>query len=364
MSWERKTDFNRLYKALMLQGEPDFVPFCEVGVDHDVKEAFLGKTIGSGQDEIEFWQKAGFDYVLLNFGLRQLLGPDFARKAGKTIDGKKVSLAKSVYGNGESDRAWANEGKGLITNMEEFNTFPWPTVDDLDFSALDEVQSLLPPKMKAIANIGYIFTTTWELMGFETFCIALIEDPELIGKIFQRVGEFQLETFKRVIDRECIGAVWQSDDIAYFSGLMIAPEYLRKYVYPWYKEMSQMCKARNKPHLLHSDGNITEALPDIVAAGFNAVHPIEPKCMDIVDVKKKWGDKICVIGNIDLNYTLTRGTPAEVEDEVKQRVKELAQGGGYCLSSSNSVTDYVPLENFNAMREATFKYGQYPINVN
>jgi len=85
--------------------------------------------------------------------------------------------------------------------------------------------------------------------------------------------------------------------------------------------------------------------------------------MDIGYTKKTWGHKLCLIGNIDLGYTLTRGTPQEVEEEVKQRLREVAPGGGYCLGSSNSVTDFVPLQNYNAMREAVLRYGAYPITA-
>jgi uroporphyrinogen decarboxylase len=83
--------------------------------------------------------------------------------------------------------------------------------------------------------------------------------------------------------------------------------------------------------------------------------------MDIVELKRTVGHRIALCGNIDLAYTLTRGTPAEVEAEVRERIRHVAPGGGYVLGSSNSVPEYVPLENFNAMREACFKYGRYPI---
>lgn len=61
----------------------------------------------------------------------------------------------------------------------------------------------------------------------------------------------------------------------------------------------------------------------------------------------------------DPDYTLLQGTP----QEVKRRIKQLAPGGGYCVSSTNSITEYVLLANFNTMREAVFKYGKYPINL-
>jgi uroporphyrinogen decarboxylase len=85
--------------------------------------------------------------------------------------------------------------------------------------------------------------------------------------------------------------------------------------------------------------------------------------MDIRKVKREYGKRLCLMGNLDLGYTLTRGTPAEVEAEVKERIRTIAPGGGYCLGSSNSVTEYVPLANYNAMREAAFKYGKYPIRI-
>ncbi len=83
----------------------------------------------------------------------------------------------------------------------------------------------------------------------------------------------------------------------------------------------------------------------------------------IVEVKRRYGDRLCLIGNIDLGYTLTRGTPEEVEAEVRERIRTLAPGGGYCVSSSNSVTEYVPFANYQAMRQAVLKYGKYPIRL-
>jgi uroporphyrinogen decarboxylase len=81
--------------------------------------------------------------------------------------------------------------------------------------------------------------------------------------------------------------------------------------------------------------------------------------MDILELKRNYGHRLCLIGNIDLNYTLTRATPEEVRREVAERIAGVGPGGGYCLGSSNSVTAYVPMENYNAMREAAFECGTY-----
>jgi uroporphyrinogen decarboxylase len=137
---------------------------------------------------------------------------------------------------------------------------------------------------------------------------------------------------------------------------------LRKYVFPYYKKMAGVCHSHGMPVIYHSDGNLWSVMDDIIDIGINAIHPVEPKGMDIRELKRKVGDRLCLIGNIDLGSTLTRGTPDDVEAEVKQRIKEIAPGGGYCVGSSNTVTNYVPLENYRAMIESVFRYGRYPIS--
>jgi uroporphyrinogen decarboxylase len=106
-------------------------------------------------------------------------------------------------------------------------------------------------------------------------------------------------------------------------------------------------------------------LDDLIALGLNALHPIEPKAMDIHELKTKYGHKLALFGNIDLGYTLTEGlgSPKAVRAEVREKIRTLAPGGGYGVASGAGATRYVALENFNAMREATFEYGVYPIRL-
>ena len=104
-------------------------------------------------------------------------------------------------------------------------------------------------------------------------------------------------------------------------------------------------------------------MQDIVDCGFHAFNPIQPNAMDIEVVKKEWGDKLCLIGNLNLDSTLTLGTPEDVRAEVYERIRTIGPGGGYMVASSNSVTDYVPLANMRAMFDATFEFGKYPIQL-
>ena len=102
----------------------------------------------------------------------------------------------------------------------------------------------------------------------------------------------------------------------------------------------------------------------IIDTGIHALHPIDPNArMDLGEVKKKYGHRVCLVGNVDCAYTLTWGTLEEVRDDVKRCVKQAARGGGYICMSSNSIHSAVKPENYVEMVKAIRNYGKYPISI-
>ncbi len=349
-------NFDRLRQALLLQGEPDRVPLAEVYIDTAVKSAFLGRAVDDLAAQVEFYATAGYDFVELRQGLGLKMSEALPQAA-------RVAVSNySVFAEGAQERTWAEEGRGLITNRAELAAFPWPDPEALDYSPFETAGNYLPRGMKVIAVGGKIFSPIWELMGLEAFCQALTEDEDLVARMYDRVGRIQYRVFEIMAGFDCVGAMWMADDLAYGQGFLVSPRHYRKYLFPWYRRMGELCRAKGLPLLFHTDGKVYDVIDDLIACGVNALHPIEPKAMDIVRVKRQWGDRLCLIGNIDLGYTLTRGTPQEVEAEVRQRIGECGPGGGYCVGSSNAITNYVPLANFNAMRQAAMRYGAYPLS--
>ncbi|MFC1928767.1 uroporphyrinogen decarboxylase family protein [Chloroflexota bacterium] len=354
---KNQPDFRRLRCTLLLEGEPDSVPLFD-GVEPEVMSNWLGKPVSDLETTVEFYAKAGYDYIRLGVDLWSTL----RGSKGGVLAGESKKVQYSVYTETHRERVWAREGKGIITSMKDFEDFLWPRVEDMDFSAFKKVEDYMPRGMKGIASVGHIFTTVWTLMGLETFCMALAENPELVAQIFQKVGNIQYEMLEGVIRFDSVGAILVSDDIAYTPGLMISPKYLRQYLFPWFERMCALCRERDVLIIYHSDGKLDDVLDDIAAVGFHGLHPIQPNAMDIKRVKERVGDRLCLLGNIDLDV-LARGTPEQVEELVKKNLREIAPGGGYCVGSSNSVPNYVKLENYNAMRQTVFKYGTYPIQV-
>jgi uroporphyrinogen decarboxylase len=366
----RQPDFEHLKRVLLRQPGQQYVPIVEFGVDKDIKSAFLGRPVETLQDEVEFWWKAGYDFVPIQAGLRTLFwrGRTTTEQSAQGATGeqhlhRRTFTRYSRYQAEDRDMVWAQEGRGVITSLEEFERFPWPDPDEMDLSMLEEVKQYLPAGMKVVAYMGYIFTSAWWLMGMETFCAALYEQPELIRRLYNRIWSIQSRVAVRLLKYDVIGALSHPDDIAYAEALIVSPAHLREFVFPWYRWCGALARDRGWPYLYHSDGRLMPVLDDIVHCGFNALHPIEPKAMDIMEVKRKIGGELCLIGNIDLGYTLTRGTTQEVDAEVRERIRTVGADGGYCVGSSNSVTAYVPLRNFMAMREAAFRYGAYPLAI-
>jgi uroporphyrinogen decarboxylase len=345
----RTNDWNRAETALMRRGKPDCVPLWEIFVDIDVREAFLGRKIVTLADEVEFWREAGYDFIPVSAGLLAV---------GEVAQETAIHHTEryGVYGDGQRDVTWAVEGEGVITTWEQFEAYPWPTPEQIAIEQIAAHAALLPEGMAIAAVIGKIFTAVWMLMGFEGFAEAVVHGPDLLAAVFEKVGSIQYGVCKRCMEEPRVGALLMSDDIAYGQGLMVNPRILREHLFPWYRKLGRELNARGIPYVYHSDGDLWPVMGDILDCGFNALHPIEPKGMDSREVKAKFGDRLCILGNIDLDR-LSRGTPAEAAEMVKRNIDALAYDGGYCVGSSNSVTYFVPLANYVAMIETAKEYG-------
>jgi len=344
-------DFARLEAALRRE-EPDRVPLFEADVALPIQEWFLGREIESARDEVAFYIRAGYDFV-------PVVAPFFAPRLMRMAPGSADACA------GDSQRAWITESEGIIKTLKDVEDFPWPGADEVDLSSFHEVARLLPPKMKIIGMLApaAVFGNTSQAMGLENFSYALFEDPGVVEALFEIMGSTYVKIARRIVQMPRLGAVFMADDLAFASGPLVSPEVYRKYVFPWYRKIGEVLAEARLPFLFHSDGTLLDVLDDLADCGIQAIHPIEPQAMDIVEVKRRYGDRFCIFGNIDLDYTLTLGSVADVEEQVKQRIRELAPGGGYGLAASNSIPDYVKPENYRAMVEAAMRYGRYPISV-
>jgi len=332
----------------------------EATVDYEIMSQFLGRTV-TGENlvaQVEFWSEAGYDYIPLTVGMMQPGRVTEESEISKVI--RDVMLKDTA--DQEMDGAWSLERRAWIHTEEDFQAFPWREAARLDLSKFHQVQAYLPDGMKIIAMSGKIITLTWMLMGFENFCVSLKLKPEFVSRVVERVAQIQLDGLRAILGIPNVAAVWAVDDLAFGFGPIIQPQAFRDHMFPSYKEFGKICHENGLHLLFHTDGQIWDLIEDIISLRVDVLHPIDPTCMDIDEVKRKVGDRLCIAGNIS-NELLMMGTPDEVAELTKRRLKVLAPGGGYCLGSGNSVPHWAKVENYRAMVETALKYGRYPIDI-
>ncbi|MDP4192781.1 MAG: uroporphyrinogen decarboxylase family protein [Bacteroidota bacterium] len=324
----------------------NFVPICELGVHPEIKGKIIGRPVQSLQDDVEFWYKAGYDYVKL-----QPIADFNPMNIGT---GSNLTFKE----DGTLQRKWASESQGVISSWEDLEKYKFPSKEDFNYSKFEKVRELLPEGMGVIGQYGDIFTMTWEMMGFEGFSMALFENPELIDELNKRLGELVLSMFEYFAQSDIVDILWISDDIAYTNGLLMGPDVLDRYFFSWLKKIGDLAKKYNKPLIYHTDGVLWDVFDRIVECGVNALHPIEPKAMDIKDVKERYGDKLCLIGHVDVDL-LCRGSKEDIRNKVRENIEKAAFNGGYCIGSGNSIPEYVNFENYIALLEASKEFGKY-----
>ncbi len=338
----------------------------EFYIHPDIKEAFFRARALDVPPEIEgvkviereiaFWQSAGYDYVPLELSLRShphgMAGTQQAALRGSLF----LDYTKSRGSSG-----WLETVTGAIGDLDELERFPWPDPDEVDYSPIERAAQALPNTMKLIIQPGRMFQAVWGYLGFTRFCEALADDTSLVGRMFERCCSLQVEVVRRAVDMDGVGGVWIGDDIAFSTGLVVPPETLHEHYYPWVRKIGAICRSRDLPFVFHSDGDITEALDALIDAGVHAIHPLEPGAMDITDTKRRVEGQLCLIGNIDLDFPLTRGSPKDVGKAVHRRIQETAPGGGFCIGSANSIPSFIPIANYEALRLESLRVGVYPI---
>lgn len=257
---------------------------------------------------------------------------------------------------------------GLIKNQLDWDKYPKPNLPEI-YNRAKKLYKTIIRRIKKFKNPDFcvmaqddfasVFPPVWQGMGMNNFARALRKDPKLIEERFEQTTEFVIGLFKTYAEA---GAkiFFEGGDIAFKSGPLINPKYINQYVLPCMKRVTEAVHEWGGKIIFHSDGDITSLLDFIVEAGFDGLHCLEPPYVDLNLVKKKVGNKLCLLGNIDTSHILVKGTQKEVEEAVIYAIKTLGPRGGYMLSPSNS-HPAMTHQRIKWMIEATHTYGVYPL---
>jgi uroporphyrinogen decarboxylase len=272
---KRQPDFENFRRTILRQGPPGPVPFAEFMADPGMVGAVLGEEIPADLRSyleeslvnvsaeglrgllkavamyVRFCYEMGYDYVFMISGL------EFRSSQMALADtATALNWAGGV-------RYWQNESSGPIQNWQDFEAYPWPRAEDISYAVFEYLDTILPQGMKVGATLGGVFENSTYLMGVERFSYALHDQPDLVEAICQRVGELTSAVAKHVASIDNVGMVFLGDDMGFYSGTLVSPDVLRRYVLPHNRKMAEAVHRAGKLFLLHSCGNMYRLSPEL-----------------------------------------------------------------------------------------------------
>ncbi len=359
----------RFLTALKL-GEPDRVPIFDLGFNEksiiEVGKFFtsdlppLKHFIDCTPDEIRKFFEVQFQFArALDLDAMSLLSSTGNRRIPGTADHVQDRYG-IVYRLSEHGSAFPVDGP--VKEPDDLKKFKPMMPKDSDFRAVRTMRERLPD-LFIILNTPGTFRFSWSLMGgMEKLLFGYAADPGFCLELARITTDFVKTLVEASIEAGADGIVLEGD-LAMKTNTLMSPAHYRKFLKPYHQEICGTAHKRGVPIVKHTDGNIWPILDDLLEAGFDGIHPIQPQSMEIQEVKDQLKGKACVLGNIDCAYLLPFGKKEEVIEAVKDTIRKAAPGGGYILSSSNSIHPGCKGENVIAMFEAARKYGVYPIQV-
>jgi uroporphyrinogen decarboxylase len=334
------------------------VHVIELFLDQEIKNRICERfQIGAGGQPAERFAGLKRDIALYEF-----LGYDVFRIADRTEDifGLKTNPAADTTeetGQSRGQRAWQEERVGTIRSWEDFEKHRWPTVPDIDFGAFEWMDKNLPANMGCYNLTASIFETVSFLLGYETMCLKMFDEPRLVDAIYEQVGRFYLDYTRALCDFSSVKLIWGSDDFGFRTGTLVSTRVLRESVLPWHKKCARIAHEHDRPYLMHSCGKIDEIMDDLIDdVGIDAKHSFEDVITPVSQFKKRYGGRLAVLGGIDVDF-LCRQDEEAVREKTRQTLRECLPGGGYCLGTGNTVANYIPLDNYLAMLDEGRRFG-------
>lgn len=235
-----------------------------------------------------------------------------------------------------------------------------PNLADWDFTHAERILSELGGERMVLGSADVEIGSTWDWA--ETFLIGLVEAPELIERYLDARLKIALMLAEAMLERGVDG-LHGGYDWASGAGPIFSPRHFRKFVFPRLKQITDLCHRYGGVYVKHTDGNVNSLLEDMIGAGVDGFQAIEPRAgMDITAIKQQFGDRLTLIGNVDCSTVLVDGPVEAVREATMNVIQSAAKGGGFLLSTSNSVHPGVKPEFYLAMLETAREVGNYPID--
>ncbi|MBC8390477.1 MAG: hypothetical protein H8E13_20825 [Actinobacteria bacterium] len=356
-----KPDIERLLSAF--RREPvDRVPNFEVLYEDEHVEKFLGRFAGNTlayggdpakgvvdpdkvrpmypDDYIDLCNMIGQDAMVFDAGI----WTPFMRE---DKDGKLIQVAdRSVKNRADFEKLTLDSDKQIERALKYVKEYK-------------DTLAKRNSKIGVACHYGCILMTPYEfIVGMNDFMMMVYEDRELVEDILEVSTKHYVKMTKALIEAG-VDFIWPADDIAFKTGLFIPPKIMKEMWVPRMARVFEPAVNAGVPVMFHSDGKIDDIVEDLIDMGLSCLNPMDPYSVDYRDYKARFGDRLCLSGNVDIEFPLSKGTPDDIEADVKEHMEVLKPGYGYVATCSHSIVNYIPHSNVIAYLNAIHKYGKY-----
>lgn len=335
MTEARKPDFNNIIQALQLK-TPSRPTLMELFMNNALFSDVLGEPvpddpIAHNQFTIRAFRALGYDYATIPL------------QPGMRFESKPHVSKESISLNDEP----------MITDEATFDQYIWPDFANMDYSYLSQDHLMLPDGMKGVCiGPGGVLENLISLLGYDNMCIMIYENPQLVKRVADRIGETLLGFYQCCVSYDTIGACYVNDDWGFNTQTMISPDQMREYIIPWHQKITKVIHDAGKYAIMHSCGMLWEVMDDIVNdIQSDAKHSYEDNITPVEEAYDRMKSRICVVGGIDVDF-MCRKSPEEIYNRAVALLEQTQADGGYILGTGNSVPEYIPRENYFALVSA------------
>jgi uroporphyrinogen decarboxylase len=365
--------------------EPDRIPLAlgSCFVTGIAKNAYLNLTeyLGMEAEEVEFYDTIQ-QLVVVDEDILQKFGVD-VRGIIPNVVRKNPPLQESGNSRSFTDEwgvTWEMPEGSLYFDLvksplagditeEDIENFPWP--DPADPRLFEGLEG----KAREFYDSGYavilesicagIFEMSCRSRGTQYFLMDLALNPELACKLMDKFVELKLRFYEAASEKlgQYIQFIREGDDVAGQNSLLISADMYRRLIKSRHERIfSAQKELFPQPFYIffHSDGAMYDLLPDFIEIGMDVLNPVQITGKSLGAIKNEFGNDISFWGGgCDTQKVLPFGAPEEVKLDVRQRIEQLAPGGGFVFCTVHNIQADVAPENIIAMYEALRTWGNY-----
>jgi len=246
-------------------------------------------------------------------------------------------------------------------SLTEIETYPLDDVRGWDFSDLrEQVAQRHAEGQVAGAWVGHMYEDAWQIRGYEQFLLDMLERPAWAECLLDRLAEQNMIRARAYAEAGC-DLIRTGDDVANQTALMFSPDLWRRMIHSRWAKVWNEIKSINPACKIwyHSDGNITAIVGDLIEAGVDILNPLQPECLDLDALHRRYGHHLTFDGCIGTQSTMPWGSPADVRARVREVIEKYGCNGGLIVSPTHVLEPEVPLENVDALFEACREYGTF-----